>query len=533
MLPFNSRFYPITLFRSNMSLKDTVFELVQSLNQTEKRHFNLFSRRFKTKSPLQYYTLYKQIDSHKILSEDEFASKFPVEFQSNNYSSQKKRLLEKLLACLNEYYLSKEVGNRIHNMIWESKVFQLKGMNAAAESHLNKAKTHAIEHGFWGSALEINLLERRSIKKSRRQGMMQELEKKKEEKNTILLDLEEYYHYLDLWDIVSSKQRRGGNGSEEVHWESLKTELELAFPFLRTQQAIQITHQIFSYYWLRSNAIGKALSEYQIILQLWESKEAWREEFPLQFIIHINNYLSIAHLARNYSEFPKYLARIKQYESGIINKDPSVITNSRFLEMIFFTNNGDIKGALEKAKEANLDFEANKALLPISRINAFKYNYSVILFLEEEYREALDVINSMLNAGRSEHRIDLQEWGTIIQLLARFQMMKGEFDQSLFDLSVNMQRRVMRDQDYGTLVNKVSGWVSALLKVQENKRKPVFEKLINELEKLLCTSDEGLKMDINIALIWARSHFEGVTIREKFKEFIAFRQEIGMQVPPP
>ncbi len=124
-------------------LLEETFELIKSLDKSEKRYFSLFSR-FQGGSK-SYIKLFNLMDGLKVFDEAEIKQRFLKQNRITNFPAVKKYLFDQLIAALKSYGAYKDLDSDHTEMIETYKLLQYKGLHVQSGKLLQKIKAITLQ----------------------------------------------------------------------------------------------------------------------------------------------------------------------------------------------------------------------------------------------------------------------------------------------------------------------------------------------------------------------------------------------------
>ncbi|MDC0230966.1 hypothetical protein OAK19_03285 [Aureispira] len=122
-----------------MKFSDDLFQLIASLNQSEKRYIKLVAKAFTSKGTENQLSLFDSFDKQKIYNEDKIRKQFKDIIPAKNFHVAKNRLYNLILKALYLYHLKSSAQEKINQLIYQAKILQKKGLFKQADSINDKA----------------------------------------------------------------------------------------------------------------------------------------------------------------------------------------------------------------------------------------------------------------------------------------------------------------------------------------------------------------------------------------------------------
>ncbi|MCH2022835.1 MAG: hypothetical protein MK207_10195 [Saprospiraceae bacterium] len=122
-----------------MKFSDDLFQLIASLNQSEKRYIKLVAKAFTSKGTENQLSLFDSFDKQKIYNEEKIRKEFKDIIPAKNFHVAKNRLYNLILKALYLYHLKNSDQEKINQLLYQAKILQKKGLYKQADSINDKA----------------------------------------------------------------------------------------------------------------------------------------------------------------------------------------------------------------------------------------------------------------------------------------------------------------------------------------------------------------------------------------------------------
>ncbi|MES2798822.1 MAG: hypothetical protein V4638_02295 [Bacteroidota bacterium] len=129
-------------------MKDTLFDLINSLTRSEKRYFKLFASRHTIGEENNYVTLFNYIEKQSNYSEDSIFQKFSGENFLNNFSITKKRLYNNILSALDSFHLGNSEEAQLLRQIHAAEILIGKSLHEQAKKIILSVEKQAIKREY-------------------------------------------------------------------------------------------------------------------------------------------------------------------------------------------------------------------------------------------------------------------------------------------------------------------------------------------------------------------------------------------------
>ncbi|MBI2271464.1 MAG: hypothetical protein HYU69_14060 [Bacteroidetes bacterium] len=136
-----------------MKVSHNLFDLIKSLNKTEKRYFKRYSSLHVIGEANNYLLLFDAIDTQKEYDEEQLIRQFKAHNNKNRFSVLKNYLYDQILYSMEQYHHS--VHSEVRGLIARIEFLYEKGLDDQALKTLQKAKQLAKENEMHWSMIEI------------------------------------------------------------------------------------------------------------------------------------------------------------------------------------------------------------------------------------------------------------------------------------------------------------------------------------------------------------------------------------------
>lgn len=143
-----------------------LFDLIQSLTQTEKRFFKVYASRHVIGGKNNYVKIFEAIEKQKVYDENKILKKFQQETFIKHFASEKYYLYNLVLDSLDAYHADSSVENRLYRMLHFSEILFKKSLYGACSKVLERAEKIAVTHDKFYEAVKIIARRRELIYKN-------------------------------------------------------------------------------------------------------------------------------------------------------------------------------------------------------------------------------------------------------------------------------------------------------------------------------------------------------------------------------
>lgn len=520
---------------------EKLIELIATLNKGEKRYFNRYIQLHSDEKSSEYRALYDYINKQLAKSDassnlkkaqtkkliQDVKEKFKHKTGLTSTSNYLQSILRKSLRNYYSYPNTKSSADiGIQECLIDIEIFLNKGMPTNALSRINEAEKLAAKHDKVLKLLELKLL-KRSLKRmsygtgeKKAKELLGDLQK---ECHTMLINLRAFIKASDVHERVFLEMGEVGSPSEEILKSPerilLEEQPEIAFTLHSLGFSTKISYMLAQANLnLKLKNYEKSYLIYEEIIHMFNEKKQLRQEEMRDYIISINNYLSISAKANNYNQFEPYLEKIKDIKTKNENIEALMFEHYYYQQLNYLlrpeSTPNDHKKALELIPKIRKGLETHNKLIRDSRKLVFYLSISTVQLLNGQIEEAdkwnLKIINFK---NRKNIRYDVVLYSKILQIVLYFEELifhrltnRELFEQNrefLKSKLINKFNKHLRnenkkerisDEDYYTLLD-FSNMIVDLSNVEKsnNKRKIIItqfrEKLQNSKSNLTNSID--------------------------------------------
>lgn len=508
---------------------DELFQLIKSLEKSEKRHFKLFIKKMTGAEDLKIVLLFDALDKMEEYDEQALLKKHAA-LKKQQLSNLKAHLLRQILSSLRMQKDESNLEMWLNEQMANARILYSKGLYHQSLKTLEKIKLQAgayYQHASHLLALElikkIELLHvTRSI--SDRAGQLSEQVRqvtgKIAEQNQLSnLALQMYGWYIKM-----------GHARNQKDITAVQLFFKANLPEVQENQlsfyAKMYLYQSYSWY----NFILQDLRMFYRYTQKWFDlfikEPAMQDVEPVLFIKAMHNLLSAHFDTNNVHKFKMVLEVFEHFNQKKVASSSANIRiqvfmylytaeiNRHFLEGTFTEGIKLIPHIEEKLIEY-------KAHLDTNRVLVFYYKMACLYFGSGDNELAIDYLNKIINQ-KSDLRTDLQCYARLLHLIAHYEL--GNED--LLEYLLKSVYRFMANMEN---LNVVEEAIFTFLK-RSFKRTPAkmmasFKALRDQLEKLEKNSlDTRSFMYLDIQS-WLESKIRHIPVQTVLRERFLARQK--------
>ena len=413
-----------------------LFELIKSLNKTEKRYFKLYSSRHTIGEQNNYISLFDYMSKMEVYEEELIEKHFKGEAFLNRFSITKGRLYTNILKALDLYYSTSSIDAQLYKTIHSAEILFNKGLYQQSEKLLHSAEKQAEKHGKNVLLLEIKDKQKKLIEKESYSDL------KKNQLTNLFNEeikiLDEIKKYQTLWytkSLVFNEINLKGIIRSDEDIKSLKTIVDSISKISIADNSAKIKylyHHIYSAYYFAINDLNNCYIHLSDCKYIVEVNPHLFEGSPNTYFSIITNLIYIATKLQKYDEsnlFLKLLKDIPNSKSYVSTTDLDIkyFSSIYSLELFLKIEQSDYKGATLLIPKIENGYEQYGAQINNIRKAYIDFKIAIVYLSIGEYEKSLHWITQILNAEGLDKKQDIFCFAQIINLILHFELKNIRF----------------------------------------------------------------------------------------------------------
>jgi len=458
---------------------DELFQLVHSLNKSEKRLFKLHVKRISGTEDLKILALFDALEGMAEYDEDKLLRKNPS-IQKQQLSNMKAYLYKLLLSSLT--HSSPDIETQLAEQMMYARLLYNKGLYMQALKILDKVKSAARANNQSTYRLQALIFEKkieamhitRSI-----EGRAEKLWNESNEVNRrvqLLSRLSGFALQLYSWYI------QNGHARDEKDEKALKAFFDENLPAcaLGDMDFYERLYYYQAYTW-HTFILQDLLGFYrysQKWVNLFEENREMKDTESIQYVKGLHN-LSTAHFVL--SNYKKFDEALQQFDHFAVSEAGQKDTNTQIQTFIYLQiallnrhfMHGTFTKGLSLVPYIEEKIEEYKLHIDTHRILIFYYKIACLYFGSGDNEKAIDYLNLIINR-KPDLRTDLHCYSRLLHLIAHFEM--GNYQ--LVEYLIKSVYRFMARMKNLNIVEE------AIFRFLKNSFNSNPEKIVNEFKPL-------------------------------------------------
>jgi len=510
---------------------DALFQLIRSLEKSEKRHFKLYIRRSSSKEDLKIIQLFDALDKMHDYDEKALLKKL-APITKPQLSNLKAHLYKQVLASLRLLKTSVNIDLQLSELLDNARVLYNKGLKMQSFKMLERAKELAKSNHKYNFLAQVISLDKKIETLHITRSSLEKTELLATEAAEIsghidrVIKLSNLALLLYRWYVQNgyARNREDEKGIRAFFKENLPDNAGTLTDFYERLYLYQ------SYCWYAF--IRQDFLMYYRYSQKWidlfdEEPEMRRVETG-HFVKGMHTLLNAHFNLRNFQQFQSVLEKFEAF-----SKSTAANTNDNFRIHTFIyihaakinwhlMTGGFTEGlALIPHIEANL--AEYSAYVDRHRILVFNYKIAMMYFGSGDYERSIDYLQRIINDHVSL-RIDLQCYARLLHLMAHYELGNDSIIESLIK---SVYRFMAKMQNLTVVEEEIFKFIRNSFKVSPELLKPSMREFLNKIKHLEKNRFETRAFAYLDVISWVESKVYQKPLSEVIREkYIASKKRI-------
>lgn len=437
-----------------MTTSTDLFELIKSLQQSEKRYFKIFSSNHVKGGKNNYVRLFEAIDKQKVYNEAAILKQFKQEKFAKQFSVTKNYLYNFILKSLRSYYAGKNIDAKISETLESVQILYTKGLAKKALKMLRKIKQIAWDYEKHESLLSILKLEKSILQRYANPTAFRKFQllyaKEIKEILKILANNCEFEAILgkvyDLYtDYMVARSKEELAKYQTLLEHKLLTDINNALSF----DAKIAYNNIYGLFYAVQEDYEQAAEYDAQQLQLFEEYPKIKEDRLHHYLIAATNLLSSYLSLHKKEAFKALLKSMRQTEeeknlkAQIGRAEKALVFESTYeLELLFYLVNYQFQQGLALIPEVEKGLKKFKQDIKFEYLVSIQFSISKLYFYTNQLDEALDWISAIEFAENPSTADDILCFARLMKLLIYYDL--GDSYYNLLSYELKSTRRFLQ-----------------------------------------------------------------------------------------
>ncbi|NML20902.1 hypothetical protein HHL16_08455 [Pseudoflavitalea sp. G-6-1-2] len=497
---------------------DALFQLIHSLEKSEKRNFKLYVTRNSSGEDLKVVQLFDAMDKMEEYDEALILKK-NKDLKKQQLSNIKAHLYKQILSSLRLIKDDENIDIQLREQMDHARILYNKGLYLQSLKVLDRMKELAREYNQFTYLLQVLFFEKKIEALHITRSMQDRADR-------LTTEVEEVNKRLDITSKLSnlalqlySWYIRNGHARNEKDEVSVTNFFEKHFP-KEAEDAKGFYERLYRYQcYCWYGFIRQDLLTYYRYTQKWVdlfSKEKHMVEVETAHYIKGLHNLLTAHLdLQNFQKFNEVLDTFEQFSQSKIvlhNHNNNIQTfvylnlqriNKYFMEGTFTEGCKMVPVIEEKLTEYTLYLDRHRILV-------FYYKFASLYFGSGQYEKAIDYLNKIIN-WKVDLRTDLQAYSRLLHLIAHYELKNFDLLEYLFK---SVYRFMSKMENLSVVEEEIFRFLRRSFHITPRNLKTEFEKLLNKLKQHQRNRYETRAFMYLDIISWLESKIDNVPVQE-------------------
>ena len=467
---------------------DILFQLVRSLEKSEKRHFKLYITRSSAKADLKIIQLFDALDKMPEYDEKVLLRKLPF-VTKPQLSNLKTHLYKQLLASLRLLKTAENTDLQLSEQLDHARVLYNKGLKLQSLKILEKAKEIAKSNSKFNFLAQVISLEKKIETLHITRSSLEKTQLLAEEAQDIAIHISQVSQLSNLALLLYRWYVKNGHARNEQDQSSLKEFFRNHLP-AEPESITDFYERLYlyqSYCWYAYIRLN--------FLEYYRYSQKWMDLFdhePLMVAVEMGHYVKGMHNLLNalfdLRHYDKFQAVLKKFEA--FSQTPAAHQHDNFRIHTFVyiyaarinwhLMTGTFKEGLAMIPQLEKKVEEYSLYIDRHRILVFNYKIANLYFGNGDYGKSIDYLQKIINDNQ-DLRYDLQCYARLLHLMAHYEMGNYEIIESLIK---SVYRFMARMKNLTVVEEEMFRFLRKTFNMSAKKIRPELENFLFNIKHL-------------------------------------------------
>lgn len=430
-----------------MKVTDDLFQLIKSLDQSEKRYFKVFATmHIKGSDENKYVMLFDAIDKQTEYNEDEIRKHFKKEKFLNQLHVAKNYLYNNILKSLRLFHAEKSKLNELMDILRDVQILYDKSLFKQCRKLLDKAKKIAYTYEKHSHILAVldweKTLARTSAYANSNEKDLLEFYDEINDNLEKLGNINEYWKLTMKSFLLRKKQGEIRDKNELKKFNEI-----INHPLLKAEdkatsfQAKNFFFNIKGLYYFTNKDYENLLIHCKKLVDLLEANPLLMKDD--NYIASLYNLLLVEIELKQYEDALNTIKKLRNIETNSPVMEARIFVTSYDTELNLYLRTGEFEKGIPLVKEIEEGLKKLKEKINKESEVLFSFNISYLYFSLGDYNNSLKWTNEIINDKELTIREDIQCFARILNLLVHYEL--GNYD--LIEYIMKSTRRYLSNKN--------------------------------------------------------------------------------------
>lgn len=513
---------------------DALFQLIKSLEKSEKRNFKLYVKRNSSSDTLKTIQLFDALDKMTEYDENQLLKK-NKSISKVQLSNIKAALYKQVLSSLRIIKDENNIDIQLHELMDQSRILFNKGLYLQSLKVLKHLKDLAKQHHQITYLEQVLFFEKKIETLYITRSMRDRADQLSQESDEITEALVLVNRLSNLALQLYSWYIQHGHARNEKDMRSIHMFFQAHLPVdaaLRAQGFYEKLYLYQSYCWYAFIRLD--------FLQYYRYSQKWVdlfEQYPEMLPVEAANYIKGMHNLMgahfdllNHKKLAETIRQFEQFARHklVTHNDNNLILTYQYLytaRINLYFLQGTFEKGLKMVPHLEDMLKEYGIYLDIHRVLVFYYKIACLYFGSGDNEKAIDYLNRIINQ-KADLRTDLQCYARLLHLIAHYEL--GNFD-LLEYLIKSVYRYMAKMENLSKVEEEMFAFLRRSFRVGAHALKPEFEKLLAKLKKYEGNPLEARAFAYLDVISWLESKIHNVNVQDVIREKYKHRKGPGLK----
>ena len=470
------------------NFSDTLFQLVQSLEKSEKRHFKLYIKRSSAKEDLKIIRLFDALDKLSEYDERQLLKTLSG-ITKPQLSNLKTHLYKQLLASLRLLKTNDNIDLKLSEQLDNARLLYNKGLKIQSLHILEKAKELAKANQKMNFLVQAISLEKKIETLHITRSTLEKTEAMTEEALYISGHIDRVTRLSNLALLLYRWYVKNGHARNKEDEKDIRAFFKSSLP-----QDANAINGFYEKLYLYQSYCWYAFIR-QDFLMYYRYSQKWIDLFAeneVMVAVETGHYVKGVHTLlnahfdlRNFKKFEITLRQFEEFEKSPIAQQhdnfrthTSIYINSAKINQ--YLMQGEFTKGLALIPQVEAKLNEYSIFVDSHRILVFNYKIASLYFGAGHYNEAIDYLYRIIN-NQAGLRNDLQCYARLMHLLCHFEIGNEEILDSLIK---SVYRFFARMKTLTVIEEEIFSFLRHSFKLNAKQLKPELKEFLHKIKHL-------------------------------------------------
>ena len=468
---------------------DSLFQLIHSLEKSEKRHFKLYIKRSSSKADLKIIRLFDALDT--IAKYDEkLVAKALKGFTNPQLANLKTHLYKQLLASLRLLKTNENIDLKLSEHLDNARLLYNKGLKIQSLQILERAKEMAKANQKMNFLVQLLSLEKKIETLHITRSTLEKTEMLAREAIATSEHVERVTKLSNLALLLYRWYVKNGHARNEEDEKDIKKFFKNSLP-----ADVNAINDFYEKLYLYQSYSWYAFIR-QDFFMYYRYSQKWIDLFnedKIMLSVETGHYIKGMHTLLNahfdLRNFKKFKSTLFEFEEFSKTDVANHHDNFRIHTFIYINGakinqylmEGNFRKGLEIVPGIEIKLKEYALFVDSHRILVFNYKFASLFFGAGEYSIAIDYLNKIMNDHQQGLRNDLQCYARLMHLLCHYEIGNDEILDSLIK---SVYRFMARMKNFTVVEGAIFNFLRHSSKVNARQLKPALELFLAKIKHL-------------------------------------------------